>query len=144
MTPNEHQRTLPAFAAPGVPKWLPLVSDKADDKDQREEVRKAKDELRNVLLASLQMQHLVVLAGSGCSLAAGGRSMADLWKAVVGDKPTDAAKKVAQKVRYDLTGENIEAFLSRAEAFCQINDDIEVSEWFAVSKCTILDQCSGF
>ena len=144
MTPNEHQRTIRAFEAPGVSKWLPLVSDKTGDKDQQEEVRKAKDELRNVLLASLQMQHLVVLAGSGCSLAADGPSMADLWKAAVGDKSADAAKKVAQKVDYDLTDKNIEAFLSRAEAFCQINSDTEVSDWLAASKCTILDQCSGF
>ena len=78
MTAPERKTVTSAFRAPGAGDWRELVAENADDKDQQEEARKAKDELKNMLLASLQMQHLVVLAGSGCSRAAGGPSMQDL------------------------------------------------------------------
>ena len=85
-----------AFRSPGTAVWRELLAGDAADKDQQAVVRRAKEELKNVLLASLQMQHLVVLAGSGCSRSAGGPSMQDLWNGAVGEKPTDSAKAIAK------------------------------------------------
>jgi hypothetical protein len=107
-----------AFREPGAPDWRSLdASGGENDAPRKEEGRRNSEELKNSLLASLQMQHVVVLAGSGCSLSAGGPSMADLWDYAVGDPPTEAAKDVAKKAHQDLEDKNIEAFLSRIEAY---------------------------
>lgn len=143
MTMPEQQKAVPAFRTPGSVDWEALAAESAGDESQQE-VRKAKDELKNTLLASLQMQHLVVLAGSGCSRSAGGPSMLDLWNRAVGEEPTDEAKGAAKKVNHDLADKNIEAFLSRVEAFLQVNQDEAVSTFLNSSKQVILDQCSTF
>lgn len=144
MTTPEQQKVVSAFRSPGSGDWRELVAESADDKGQQEEVRKAKDELKNMLLASLQMQHLVVLAGSGCSRSADGPSMQDLWNGAVGEEPTDGARETAEKVNHDLEDKNIEAFLSRVEAFLQVNQDEAVSTFLNSSKQVILEQCSQF
>lgn len=144
MTPPERKTVASAFRAPRADDWRELVAQNADDKDQQEQARKAKDELKNVLLASLQMQHLVVLAGSGCSQSAGGPSMHDLWNGAVGEEPTVGATETAGKVNHDLKDQNIEAFLSRLEAFLQVTQDEVVSEFLNSSKQVILDKCSAF
>jgi len=144
MTLSEPETVTSAFLAPGAGDWRELVAENAADNDQQDEVRKAKDELKNMLLASLQMQHLVVLAGSGCSRSTGGPSMQDLWNGAVGEKPTDAAVATAKKVNHDLKDHNIEAFLSRVEAFLQVTQDAEVSNFLDSSKQLILDKCSAF
>jgi NAD-dependent SIR2 family protein deacetylase len=133
-----------AFRAPGTVDWRPLPAVANDEEVQQDEVKKNKDELKNMLLASLQMQHLVVLSGSGCSLSAGGPSMLGLWNHAVGEKPTAVATAIATKVNQSLTDKNIEEFLSRIEAFLQVNDDKEVTEFLKASKQVILDQCSRF
>ncbi len=143
MTAAEQQTGTPAFRAPGPDGWRNLAAEHAAD-DSQDKVRRAKDELKNVLLASLQMQHLVVLAGSGCSQAAGGPSMQDLWNGAVGEAPTVGARETAGKVNHDLKDRNIEAFLSRVEAFLQVNPDTAVSEFLDSSKQVILDKCSAF
>ena len=74
MTAHERNTAVSAFRAPRADDWRELVAENTDDRDQQEEARKANGELKNVLLVSLQMQHLVVLAGSGCSQSAGGPS----------------------------------------------------------------------
>jgi hypothetical protein len=103
------------------------------------------EELKNALLASMQMQHLVVLAGSGCSLSAGGPSMADLWESAVGEEPTDTAQDVAKKVRQNLDDKNIEAFLSRIEAYLQVVENgAPVRQFLNDSKAVILQKCSDF
>ena len=102
MTEPERKTVTPAFCAPGAGDWRELVAENAANNDQQEQARKAKDELKNVLLASLQMQHLVVLAGSGCSLSAGGPSMLNLWNDAVGETPSDMAKGTSRKVNHDL------------------------------------------
>jgi len=61
-----------AFKAPNMNHWYEL---EASDNNDKLQINKAQDDLKNMLLASLQMQHLVVLAGSGCSISAGGPSM---------------------------------------------------------------------
>lgn len=144
MTAPEGKTVATAFRAPGAVDWRELMVENAADKDKQEEARKAKDELKNVLLASLQMQHLVVLAGSGCSRSAGGPSMQDLWNGAVGEKPTDGATTTAGEVNHDLKDQNIEAFLSRVEAFLQVNQHDGVSKFLDSSKQVILDKCSTF
>lgn len=144
MTKSEQKTELTAFRVPGSIEWRDLVAGNVTDNDKKEEARKAKDELKNVLLASLQMQHLVVLAGSGCSQSAGGPSMQDLWSGAVGKEPTDAAKATAKKVNHDIMKQNIEAFLSRVEAFLQVTQDTDVSKFLDSSKQVILDKCSAF
>lgn len=144
MTAPEQGVVTSGFRAPGAVYWRELVAADAADKAKQEDARKAKDELKNVLLASLQMQHLVVLAGSGCSQSAGGPSMQDLWNGAVGEQPTADATTTAGKVNHDLTDRNIEALLSRVEAFLQVNQDNDVSKFLDSSKQVILDKCTGF
>ena len=144
MSATESTKTIPEFKAPGAGAWRPLDVPAEGTNEQKEEARKNKDELKTVLLASLQMQHLLVLAGSGCSLSAGGPSMQDLWHAAVGDDPTKEAKGTAKKVRHDLMSPNIEAFLSRIEAFLQVNKDEKVAAFLNSSKKMILEKCSAF
>jgi hypothetical protein len=145
MTEQKQNKTRPAFRAPGTTEWRELSADSDSGKERQDEVRKARDELKNMLLASLQMQHLVALAGLGCSLSAGGPSMQDLWNGAVGEKPTDAAKATADKVNHKLTDTNIERFLSRIEAFLQVNEgDKTVKDFLKSSKQVILDKCSAF
>lgn len=144
MTVPKAEQTLPAFRAPGTDEWLCLAAAADGGDTDNEKAKKNKDELKNTLLASLQMQHLVVLAGSGCSRAAGGPSMLDLWNHAVGEKPTDSAKEITDKVHHDLTDKNIEAFLSRIEAFLHVSDNKEVAAFLNACKKMILDKCSGF
>lgn len=137
-------RQFNAFRVPGSDNWRDLAAEDPKDENAKREVRNAKDELKNMLLSSLQMQHLVVLAGSGCSLSAGGPSMRDLWNGAVGEEPTVDAKKTATKVNHDLKNTNIEAFLSRVEAFLQVSEDEAVSAFLNRSKDSILKKCSQF
>lgn len=132
------------FRKPGSVDWFTVSSESECNDSKKEALKSNKDELNNILRASLQMQNLVVLAGSGCSLAAGGPSMSDLWVAAVGEKPQHETIDVAQNVNHDITYKNIEAFLSRAEAFLQIKDDDDVATFLNRSKKVILDKCSGF
>lgn len=144
MTEKETGKMRTAFRARGITAWRDLFADGENGKEGGEEVAKAKDELKNTLLASLQMQHLVVLAGCGCSQSAGGPSMLDLWNVAVGEKPTDTATEISAKVNHDLKDKNIEAILSRVEAFLQVKEDTAVRSFLDSSKQVILGQCSEF
>jgi len=145
MTAPDQSTVASAFRAPHTGDWRELVAENPDDKDQKEAARKAKDQLKNMLLASLQMQHLVVLAGAGCSRAAGGPSMRDLWNGAVCEKEaTEPAKMTAARVHHNLDEQNIEAFLSRVEAFLQVDEDQVVSDFLNASKQVIHDRCSEF
>lgn len=151
MTTLEQHTDLLMYKAPGGD-WRPLAAaDQAGDEQPEDvhvqKIREAKEDLKNVLLASLQMQHLVVLAGSGCSREAGGPSMGDLWNAAIGEKPSDEAKKIAKKIHFSLEpakSVNIEAFLSQAEAFLQVQDDEDVQTFINECKREILTKCSEF
>lgn len=144
MTVPDQEPVASAFRAPGAVNWRALMAESAADQDKQGEARGAKDDLKNMLLASLQMQHLVVLAGSGCSRSARGPSMQDLWNWAVGNPPTDSATAVANKVNHDLKGQNIEALLSRVEASLQVSPDDAVRKFLDSSKQVILDKCSEF
>ncbi len=133
-----------AYQMPGATDWRDLEPANPDDDQQRAAARTAKEELKNTLLISLQMQHLVVLAGSGCSLSVGGPSMKDLWKYVIDDSQKTTRDAIAIKVNHDLKQENIEAFLSKVEAYLQITDDAVARDFLNFSKKVILDKCSAF
>ena len=71
--------------------------------------------------------------------------MLDLWNGAVGEEPTAGAEATAGKVKHGLANHNIEAFLSRVEAFLHVDPgDTEVSAFLDASKQVILDKCSGF
>lgn len=143
MTTHNEEKPIKAFNAPREVEWRPLEA-KPDDDDQQRRARNNQKELHNMLLGSLQMQHVVVLAGSGCSLAAGAPSMSDLWNAVVGKPATEEAKAAATTVNHDITTENIEALLSRIEASLQLNEQEALRSFLNGGKKIILQQCSDF
>lgn len=124
-------------------KWNSLAK---QGQTQTDEEKKAQETLKEVLLASLQMQNLVVLTGCGTSLSVGGPSMKDLWDAAIGKAPTSAAAKVAKVINYDLKtpSPNIEDFLSRCDAYLQINDDRDVKTFVDDCKKVILEKCTAF
>jgi len=151
------------FFGPDRSDWRGLLPDIPEGTDPTEEEkllaksRAAKEELKAFLLSSLQMQHVVVLAGSGTSLGpvTNGPSMWTLWDYSVNGNPgtkddvreiSEAASKVIAAIRYEISaeGENIEALLSRCEAYLQVNDDIDVANFVTSSKKVILEKCSEF
>lgn len=133
------------FKAPAFDEWCALPVD-GQDKDQQEKTKAARDTLKETLLTSLQMQHIVVLAGSGTSLGpVGGPSMKDLWDGAIGNTPNKAATNTAVKIHYDLATPNIEEFLSKSEAYLQVeDDDTDVKSFVNSSKKVILEMCSTF
>ena len=85
------------FFGPDSEAWKELKPDVPPGTDTAEEqkiiaaAKTAKEELKNFLLSSLQMQHVVVLAGSGTSLGpiTKGPSMWTLWDYCVNANPGD-------------------------------------------------------
>jgi hypothetical protein len=121
------------------------------------ESKSAAASVKEFLLSSLQMQHVVLLAGSGTSLGSvtKGPSMWSLWDHCINSNPesgeakrTVAAKpaKVIGLVKFDaaVDDENIEALLSKCEAYLQIQDDADVKSFVKESKSVILQKCSEF
>jgi hypothetical protein len=117
----------------------------------------AKEELKNFLLSSLQMQHVVVLAGSGTSLGpiTNGPSMSTLWDFCVNVNPgtgntkrvtSTEAQKVITEIGYEIAVEkdNIEALLSRCEAYLQVKTSTDVTTFITKSKKVILEKCEEF
>jgi hypothetical protein len=132
-----------AYRSPKSGGWKLLDADTADD-DVNRAAEKSRESLEQLLLSSLKMEHLVVLAGSGCSLSVGGPSMGDLWKAVVGSPASETATSVASTTNYTLENDNIEAFLSHIDAWLSVANNAEVTTFLETAKKTILDKCSGF
>jgi hypothetical protein len=153
----------PMFFGPETAAWKELKPAVSAGTDAAEEQRivavakAAKEELKNVLLSSLQMQHVVVLAGSGTSLGpvTKGPSMGTLWdhcvnadhEAGAGARTTSpAASKVIAEIGYNIAAEkeNIEALLSRCEAYVQVKTSADVTTFITESKKVILEKCSEF
>jgi len=151
------------FFDPEAVAWKELKPDVPAGTDPAEEQRilavskGAKDELKGFLLSSLQMQHVVVLAGSGTSLGpvTKGPSMWTLWDYCVNDNPgtgtaarvtSPTVTKVIDEIGYDLETEeeNIEALLSHCEAYLQVKSSADVATFITDSKKLILDKCSEF
>ena len=93
--------------------------------------------IKDMLLESLQMQHLIVLAGSGCSITAGGPTMGDLWDSI------PCSSVIADMVNHNLENKNLEEFLSKIEAFLYTREISEVRKFFNDCKKVILDKCSN-
>jgi len=151
------------FFGPDLAGWkelkpdVPPGTDPADEQKIIAAAKAAKEELKNFLLSSLQMQHVVVLAGSGTSLGpiTKGPSMWDLWDHCVHSNPGDLvdaskvseqAAKVIKEIEYDVAAEkeNIEALLSRCEAYLQVKTSAVVTTFITDSKKVILEKCSEF
>ncbi|UZG43719.1 SIR2 family protein [Caldimonas thermodepolymerans] len=143
MTEEKKNAVIASFKPPRPSEWKSLQPEE-DNEESEKRARQNQDELHNVLLSSLQMQHLVVLAGSGCSVGAGGPRMSDLWNEIVGANPEDDVREVIDNVGYDIKQENIEALLSRIEASLALNEDKALSAFLHNSKQKILNKCSGF
>ena len=139
----------PSFRKPGSQSWELLQRSSkegtpdATDDDIRK-IDQAKEVLQGTLLQSLQMQHLIVLVGSGCSIYAGGPAMNDLWNAVMEEPPDVEAKEHAKKIGYDVSVKNIESFLSQTEAYLSFNSDKKAETFFNNAKKTILEKCRDF
>ena len=141
---NTSPEFIPHFRKPGAIEWVPLLSSASADNEELNKAEQARESLKNTLLQSLQMQHLIVLAGSGCSLHAGGPSMGDLWKAVVGEPPLSQAATAAKSSRYKLENKNIEAFLSQIGASLSIKPNMRTKSFLDNAQRTILEKCSAF
>lgn len=150
--------------------WVELKPNAADTDDGTEDAERKKAAqnqraLNDFLSSSLHIQHLMVLAGSGTSLGPTvmGPSMWDLWRECVFADPEEAdpkkqkrsalASKAIDAVKFDAATkeddrnkDNIEALLSRCDAYLQIHhDDTEdVDGFVSHAKGVILDKCRGF
>jgi hypothetical protein len=142
----------PSFRKPGAGSWeslyVPSTAEATKGKaaeDARNKIEQANETLKAILLQSLQMQHLIVLAGSGCSCDAGGPKMSDLWNAVIGEEPSEDAKQVAVDVHYELgKDDNIEGFLSQIGAFLSLKPNKIIENFLGNAQKIILDECSAF
>lgn len=151
------------FLGPDSVNWkelkpeLPVGDDQAQAQNLTSTANAAKEELKAFLLSSLQMQHVVVLAGSGTSLSpvTRGPSMPALWDFCVNSNPgtgdtkrtvAPEAAKVIAEIGYAAADEkeNIEALLSRCEAYLQIKESADVATFITAAKRVILDKCSEF
>ena len=145
------------FLAPGKSEWCDLsVDSDEEDGDIERAVEESRAALKEALLTSLQMPNLIALSGSGTSIGGvGGPSMWTLWDRCVQEDPdtdrdsyenTDVASGVIETIEYDEgeEGENIEALLSRCEAYLVIHEDTEVEEFAVECKRIILESCSEF
>ena len=154
---------IPMFFGPDSLTWKELRPEIAPGVTPEEKqnlvaaAKAAKEELKAFLLSSLQMQHVVVVAGSGTSLGpvTKGPSMWALWDYCVNSNPetgdeartvAKAAAEVIAEVGYDveIEKENIEALLSRCEAFLQVKESTDVTKFITASKKVILEKCSEF
>lgn len=153
----------PMFFGPDSGTWkelkpeIPAGVEPAEEQKLIAATNAAKEELKTVLLSSLQMQHVVVLAGSGTSLGpvTNGPSMWALWDFCVNSNPGtgNEKRKVAPEAQNVITEigyvvadekENIEALLSRCEAFLQVKTSGDVAAFITAAKKVILDKCSEF
>ena len=151
------------FFGPETAEWeelkpdVPAGTDPAGEQRILVAAKAAKEEIKNLLLSSLQMQHVVVLAGSGTSLGpvTNGPSMWTLWDYCVNADPgtgaavrttSPAAAKVIAEIGYDVAAEkeNIEALLSRCDAYLQVKTSADVTSFVTESKKVILEKCSEF
>jgi hypothetical protein len=143
MTSTKTEQNISAFRGPRDDAWRDLSTASEGD-ENKTTTKENQEKLYNMLFTSMQMQHLVILAGSGCSIQAGGPSMGDLWSAVVGEPSTQRSQAAAKEVGYKIAEKNIEAFLSRIEAALQLKEDTILKEFLNDSKKVILEKCSCF
>ena len=141
------------FYLPASSNWESLKIDETED-NAKERQKRNREKLNQQLLASLKMQNLMILCGSGTSLQpVGGPSMWDLWNLCMKKEDqkeyTEKASSTAQMLNYDISDENtvnIEEFLSICEAFLQLNGNEshkkQVEAFVKNCKREILTACS--
>lgn len=158
----ESTKSILKFLSPSHREWQelnPMIDDDAENAEtKKRQANEAKEALKETLLAGLQMPNLLVFAGSGTSLGPkiGGPSMWNLWDFAMHDNPPTAqgqkptlreeSRTVMSTVGYDLSaqGENIEAFLSRCEAYIEVNKNQSVQDFVKECKRITLESCSNF
>jgi hypothetical protein len=143
----------PSFRKPGSISWESLSVLTSTDTikndasgDEHKKIEQANETLKNILLQSLQMQHLIVLAGSGCSSYAGGPRMSKLWDAIIGKIPSNDAKYTACKINYNLNADekNIEIFLSKILSFLSVETEQKIESFLKNAQLHIFNECSNF
>src|SRR5574344_772730 len=122
------------FLLPKSDEWESLTSS-SEEESEKSKAKQNQEKLNQQLLSAMQMQNLVVLAGSGTSLGKpGGPSMKDLWDKCTksDDKYTATAKAICTQTGYDIANEdkvNIEEFLSLCEAHLTIKEDTAIKDF---------------
>lgn len=135
------------FLLPKSEEWESLKTTSAEE-SEKSKANQNQEKLNQQLLSAMQMQNLVVLAGSGTSLGKpNGPSMKDLWDKCTksNNEYTDAAKVVFKQTDYDISSEakvNIEEFLSLCEAHLTIKEDTAIKDFVEECKKKILSACS--
>jgi hypothetical protein len=135
------------YLLPKSDEWTSLKPDIDGDADKN--IAKQNQEiLKQLLLSAMQMQNLVVLAGSGTSYGpVGGPSMNDLWDICTkkDNKYSSETKNICKKIDYDISEKskvNIEEFLSLCEAHLAIKEDTSIKDFVDGCKQSILTACS--
>ena len=152
--PTEKSNSKLKYLAPSNDSWIDLIIDvptEATDEMKgkiKSDSSSANSTIKDMLLASLQMQNLIVLSGSGTSLGPiiQGPSMTDLWKAtekiVIKENETLDRKDIVEEIKFNSENVNIEELLSQCEAYLQINSTESVKKYYDGSKKIILEKCS--
>ncbi len=135
------------YLLPKSDEWISLKSDTGEEADKN--ITKQNQEiLKQQLLSAMQMQNLVVLAGSGTSYGSvGGPSMNDLWNICTkkDHNYTAETKSICKQINYDISVKsivNIEEFLSLCEAHLAIKEDKTIKDFVDNCKRSILTACS--
>jgi hypothetical protein len=136
-TPNPVQ-----FRLPGDVTWKSCAeSASADPTDSASAAER--ERLSQFLMSSLQMQHLLVLAGSGTSFGVGGPTVQQLWKECVGEAPSTKTQKVLTTLGYGMSADenNVEELLSRCDALLSFRADTDVEEFREQALDKVLVRC---
>lgn len=135
------------FLLPKFEEWESLKPASEEEPD-KSKAKQNQEMLNQHLLSAMQMQNLVVLAGSGTSLGKpNGPSMRNLWDICTKDKTdyTDKAISIFNLTGYDCSDDNkvnIEEFLSLCEAFLTIANNSDIRDFIESCKGGILSACS--
>jgi hypothetical protein len=130
------------FRLPGATKWEEYGLTASHD-DHDTSVTAARERLSSFLTSSLQMQHLLVLAGSGTSFGVEGPKMAELWEKCIGASPSDEVKRILKALSYGTAREerDVEELLSRCDAFLSFNTDAGIEKFRHEAITKILTRC---
>lgn len=118
-----------SFRRPGDPVFQPL---------EDEHGQEGKKKLADLLLTSMQMQHLLVFVGSGASLCCGYPGMWALYQEVKG---LPNFELVRGRLKHPETNENIEDLLSRCDAHLLLREDRKVKEFRLRAIAKVLELC---
>jgi hypothetical protein len=94
--------------------------------------------LNDLLMSSMQMQHLLLFAGSGTSLHCGYPGMGDLYSRVSKLPEFDKALK---KVKHPVADRNFEELLSRCDAHLLLESDKTVENFRRKAIDEVLSSC---